>query len=119
MRSYWFFLALFASCILALIHNVASVGYLYWTYRWLDIPVHILGGFALGCFLVAALFRHRLGLYVAGIVVVTVGWEVFEVLIGMPRPTDYLVDTVSDVANGALGAAVAYLFARLSIWRSV
>jgi len=118
MRLYWFLLALVSSGVLALVHNVASAEYLYWTYRWLDVPMHILGGFALASLLVAFLFRFRPGYFLLGMVVVAVGWEVFEAFIGIPRPADYLFDTATDVLNDAIGGSLAYILARYTIWRS-
>lgn len=119
MRLAWFFMALISSGVLALVHTVASEQYLYWTYRWLDTPVHILGGFALGSLLIAFLFRYRPLYFVAGMLIVGVGWEVFEVLLGLPRPPDYLLDTAQDLVNDTLGAGLAFVLARYTLWRSV
>ena len=119
MRLYWFLLALVACLVLAVTHYVALTEYLYWTYRWLDVPMHLLGGFALGSLLIAFLFRFRPGYYLVGMVLVAVGWEVFEALLGLPQPTDYVFDTASDVLNDAIGASIAYVLARITIWRSV
>ncbi len=118
MRLYWFLLALFSCAILALVHNVASAEYLYWTYRWLDVPMHILGGFALASLLVAFLFRYRPLYFLAGMIFIAIGWEVFEAFIGIPRPADYIFDTATDVLNDAIGGSIAYILARYTIWRS-
>lgn len=119
MRLYWFLLALCASAVLAVAHYVALTEYLYWTYRWFDTPMHLLGGFALGSLLVAFLFRYRPWQYLVGIVLIAAGWELFEALIGMQQPVDYVFDTASDVLNDAIGASIAYALARITIWRSV
>jgi hypothetical protein len=119
MRLYWFLLALCASIALAIAHYVALTDYLYWTYRWLDSPMHVLGGFALGSLLIAFLFRFRPWKYIVGMLLVAVGWEFFEALIGMQQPADYVLDTATDVLCDGVGASVAYLLARITIWRSV
>lgn len=119
MRTAWFFVALLASATLAVVHVVANATDLYWTYRWLDIPMHILGGFALGSLVIAILMRHRPGMYVLAMLAVAFGWELFEVLIGMPRPTDYPLDTLLDLFDDGVGALMAYLLARRTLWRSV
>lgn len=119
MRLAWFCIALVTTAILAVAHYVALADYLYWTYRWLDTPMHLLGGFALASLLIAFLFRHRPGYFIAGMVLVAVGWEVFEAMLGFPQPADYVLDTAHDILNDALGASAAYILARYTIWRSV
>ncbi len=119
MRTAWFFIALGASLVLAVAHVYASSVDLYWTYRWLDIPMHILGGFALGSLIIAFLMRHKPGMFWLLMLGVAIGWEVFEVLIGMPRPTDYPLDTLKDLIDDGVGALIAYGLARLTLWRSV
>ncbi len=119
MRLYWFLLALGTSAVLAVVHSVALEQYWYWTYRWLDIPMHLLGGFALGSLLIAFLFRFRPGYYIAGMLCIAIGWEVFEASLGIQQPADYVLDTVSDILNDTIGASIAYILARLTLWRSV
>ncbi len=118
MRLYWFLLALFSCAILALVHNVATAESLYWTYRWLDVPMHLLGGFGMASLLIAFLFRYRPVYLLLGMVAISVGWEVFEVLIGTPQSADYVFDTAKDLLNNAIGGSVAYVLARYTIWHS-
>jgi hypothetical protein len=118
MRLAWFFLALGSTALLAVAHTVASAEYLYWQYRWLDTPMHLLGGFALGSLVIALLFRYRPAYYVAAMLFVAISWEVFEVALGLPQPADYLLDTAHDLLNDTLGAGAAFILARLTIWRS-
>ena len=81
--------------------------------------MHVLGGFAVGSLLVAFLFRFRPWQYLVGIILIAAGWEIFEALIGMQQPADYVLDTVTDVLCDGVGASVAYVLARTTIWRSV
>jgi len=118
MRLYWFFLALGTTLLLAVAHTIASAEYLYWQYRWLDTPMHLLGGFALGSLLIAVLFKFRPGYYLAGMAVVAISWEVFEFALGLPQPADYMWDTAHDILNDTIGASVAYILARFTIWHS-
>lgn len=119
MRLTWFLLALVTCTILAGVNYVAVQNYWFWTYRWLDTPMHLLGGFALASLLVAFLFHFRPYHFLAGMVIVAVGWEVFEYALGLPQPVNYVLDTAHDLLNDTVGASVAYLLARYTIWRSV
>lgn len=118
MRLYWFLLALATSAVLAVVNYIALQNYWFWMYRWLDTPMHILGGFALGSLLIAFLFRFRPLYYVVGMVVVAVGWELFEAMLGFTAQPDYVWDTAHDILNDALGSIMAYILARYTIWRS-
>ncbi len=119
MRLAWFFTALIASLVLATVHYVALTQYLYWTYRWLDTPMHILGGFALASLLIAFLFRYRPLYFVTGMLIIAVGWEVFEFALGLPQPRDYVLDTAYDLINDTIGAGIAFILAHYTLWRSV
>lgn len=118
MRTRWLLIALVLSAILALSHYVASEEYLYWRFVWLDVPVHFLGGLTLGVVVVALLNARKPVSYIALMAVVILGWEVFEYIFGLPRESNYMFDTALDVLMGTLGASVAYVLARLSLWRS-
>lgn len=81
--------------------------------------MHLLGGFALASLLVAFLFRFRPYHFLIGMVIVAIGWEVFEYLLGLPQPGDYVWDTAHDLLNDTIGASLAYILARFTIWHSV
>lgn len=109
-----FFLIAFA--VLAVIHKLAIELFLYWHIRWLDIPIHALGGavVALGFFTLRdlGLFPNKflkpvsILLLVLGVALI---WEVFERVVGIPSIGDYVIDTSIDVAMGLLGAYVGYI----------
>jgi len=119
MRLYWFLSALTTSTVLAVVNYIALQNYWFWLYRWLDTPMHLLGGFALGSLLIAFLFRFRPFYYLAGMAIVAVGWELFEAMLGFTAQSDYVWDTAHDILNDAIGSTLAYILARYTIWRSV
>lgn len=81
---------------------------------WLDIPMHILGGFGVGAFFLSVFeykkrpvtYRTIFLLYI----VIALGWEFLEAYKGFTNLQDLgdVVDTLADLFNGALGAAIAY-----------
>lgn len=114
--------------VLALAHLLAQRLYLYWVYRWLDIPMHFLGGIWVG---LAALWlwyysglarkagatQHRPFLVaLGGGLVFGFLWEcsdffIWSVIVGA-FPENYIADTMLDIAMDVIGAAVAYLLFR-------
>ena len=119
MRFYWLLAALLLSLAVASIHYLAIDRFLYWHYVWLDVPVHFLGGLTIGTFLVYLSPRFRPRAYIAALVLVILGWEVFEYVFGTPKDDNYLFDTAIDLLMGALGAITVYIIARFTLWRSV
>ncbi len=110
-------IALLLASVLLAAHLQALQEFAYWYYPWLDIPMHVLGGAAIGTFLLAFFSHSRTWLYFGCMFLVVLGWEVFEyfarVSTGQP---DYWIDTVLDIANGLAGAALALIVSRRSLW---
>jgi hypothetical protein len=117
MRIYWLLAALVLSALLSALNWWASVDFLYWRYEWFDLPMHFLGGLALGVFIIVLLGTFRPRLFLIGITAVAIGWEIFEYVFGLPREANYVLDTKIDLLMDALGATVAYSIARLTLWR--
>lgn len=91
--------------------------HLWYPYPWLDIPMHLLGGFAVGSFLLA-LFGRRVWPFVLLMTAVAVGWEIFEYVSGITAgELGYWLDTGHDLLDDALGALAAYYVARKAPWR--
>jgi hypothetical protein len=111
--------------ILAITNFVAEYYYLYWTYRWLDIPMHFFGGVWVGLatlwlFLRSGYVFKDMPSSVNTFVTALVGgfcigflWEVYEYVVwqvsGKGLPVNYLGDTVLDLCMDLLGALFAYV----------
>jgi hypothetical protein len=112
------YFALVLTALLLALHLYALNTYFYWYHRWFDIPMHILGGIALGAFILAFFHVRRSTLYFACMVAVVVGWEVFEYIANIsPGQPQYWLDTIKDMADGLIGAAITYLVTRNPLWR--
>jgi uncharacterized membrane protein YoaK (UPF0700 family) len=109
-----FFLISFS--FLAVIHIIALQLFLYWKFQWFDIPMHFLGGVvvALGLFtlhdLKLVIKKRHLQIFPIVLLVFAVAmlWEVYELLIGIPIESNYVVDTLTDLSMGLLGGLVGY-----------
>ena len=96
----------------------------YWTFRWLDIPVHIIGGFwvSLTALWISLKIRHIDGIYgykrkallvmLASVLIVAIFWEIFELIIKETSlyNTGYWRDSLSDVFNSFVGGMMAFLY---------
>lgn len=118
MRLYWFLAALVLSALLASLQWWALKDFLYWYYVWFDVPMHFLGGVAIGTFLVGFWYRYTPVLFLGSMIAIGLGWEILEYLFGMPREANYILDTSIDLLMDTFGALTAYTVARLTLWRS-
>jgi hypothetical protein len=104
---------------LAVINAVIIWFSLFWAYKWIDIPLHFLGGAVVALGYQSKLLTHRVRYqfsysFVATLVfVILIGllWEVYELVVG-PRLPGYLTDTLIDLIMDLLGGMVGYLVAR-------
>lgn len=108
---------------IAALHIGALQWQVYWMVWWFDVLVHTVAGAWVALALVWLLRRwwwyavppaqadRWLAVGVGGALLVGIGWEVFEVLIGVPVTGEtYILDTGIDLtadAIGAFGAMVA------------
>lgn len=119
----WLTFALVLSAVLLVIHLYALKYYLYWHHRWLDIPMHMLGGAALGSFLMAFGTTRRTSTYFLCMLAIFVGWEVFEYIFGISTQLGgletraYRIDTVKDILDGLIGSCLPFVLARKTSWR--
>lgn len=110
-------------CFVMMMHFFASVFYLYWQFWWLDIVMHILGGFLV--VLVIICFSKMISFYdqftlekkfffvFFWLFLVTVFWELFEFFLEKVDPTigyAYWIDTFSDIVAGLLGGVLSFIF---------
>lgn len=114
-----FYLALSIAFIVISFHKIASDLYLYWTYKGIDIPMHILGGFMAGLF-TFVLYRankwpeSKTNLLI-GVIVVGVVWELLEVYFRVsPLDMYYWVDTSKDLIDDIIGGLIS-----IYIWKKI
>lgn len=86
----------------------------FYEFPWLDIPMHILGGYLIGILLVSLSIYNKTFInkqfFFWVLFIVMVAWEVYEYKRGAvlyDKLFDY-VDTLKDVVFGYLGAYIAY-----------
>lgn len=118
MRLYWLLTALVLAALLAFLQHTALEHLLYWRYLWFDTLMHFLGGLTLAAFGIALLERHRAFVFLGGMLFVAAGWELFELAINAQREANFAFDTSLDLLMDACGMSLAYIGARLTIWRS-
>lgn len=119
----WLTVALALSAILLSIHLYALRGFWYWHHRWLDIPMHMLGGAAVGSFLMAFGTARRTRTYFFWIFAIAIGWEIFEYIFGISTQLGtvtmraYWMDTIKDILDDFIGSCVPFVLARKTSWR--
>ncbi len=106
--------------IIAILNKVALNFFLYWKWWWFDIMMHFLGGLWVGgatlwVYYFSGYFRANqnkkilLWLSIISVVVIGVGWEVFEFVTAIEIFSDgYVGDTILDLIMDTTGAVVAY-----------
>jgi hypothetical protein len=110
--------ALYLIIIFCLSYFVFDPAYLYYEIWWLDIPMHILGGFGVAALTNAILVYRGMKstywkLFFAYLFVALV-WELYEYgnsIVGTAQWGGVL-DTLKDLFDGAVGASVAYLLVK-------
>lgn len=120
MLSRPYLLTLILALFLTFFHIYANTNFLYFSYKWLDIPMHLLGGFTSALFFVSLLvilgkklptktflFLVLLATLIAGSL-----WEVYEFLKSTLYGIEYvanrdMLDTFSDIFNDIIGALFA------------
>jgi len=117
MNRTWLAIALALSALLLAVHLYALANFWYWHYRWFDIPMHILGGIAIGSLLLSFGTNRRTSIYFLCMLAIVVCWEIFEYVFGIStHQPHYWVDTFKDMADGLLGSCAALYFARKTAW---
>jgi len=113
--------------IIAVLHHFALSNALYVLIPNLDTFVHALAGFTLGLMSVSIFDKYynrvvknhyyaRMFVFLLVVViVVAVGWEVFEKIIGFTSYLD-VEDTTTDLAAGIIGGIAAYGLHRFIQW---
>ncbi|MEZ4104055.1 MAG: hypothetical protein R3B60_02080 [Candidatus Paceibacterota bacterium] len=89
---------------------------LYWFYLWLDIPMHLAGGFLVvmtwyflrqvmaGGKIFSQKFFHPLTI----LAIMMIGWEIYKYMIGDIVSDNYVQDTILDLIMGTVGGLIAF-----------
>lgn len=113
--------------VLALAHLMALRFELYWTYVWLDVPMHLLGGAAIafGVLMCAPQYArgsrvHATGAVVGAALLIGIGWEVFEWWIGAIEAEhapvlDTTIDLVANLVGALFGMTLIRALARAGL----
>ena len=108
----------FLFSLFAVFHQIALTFSLYWYYWWFDILMHFWGGILLGLLFYIAVksrwfnLKSNNYLIVVWLLVVTLGWELFELMIEFETSANYLIDTITDDTMGLSGGLLVHLIAR-------
>lgn len=124
---HWFLVVLIF--VIAVADATALRYHLFFMYRWLDIPMHLLGGLWVSLFILwyHFVFRHKfvrirnrrgaVALALSGTFAVALGWELFEYAVNAYIVLDRydMMDTLKDLLMGMIGASVG---ARIFIYKT-
>ena len=105
-----------------IVNYLAMNFYWYWSIWWFDMPMHFLGGFWLGLFLIWLFPLEKMSgkmifKIILGVLLIGIFWEIFEVIVNnntlqLPFNTlDTLSDIFFDLAGGTF--AVFYFLKRI------
>lgn len=92
--------------------------HLYYELKWLDIPMHVMGGFGVASLASAvfAYFGKPASFWKLFVVysIVAIGWEFYEYANDIVNYSLWggWVDTTSDYINGLIGMLIAYFLVR-------
>jgi len=117
---------LFASSILLAVgHNLLITQGWYYQYPYLDMPMHLLGGFvgALAAYAVivtaidvsVSAEKSLIGIMLA-VLAIVIGWEVFEQVWSITKDAGVSLDTMADMVFGLVGGLVGWCVATAIRW---
>lgn len=117
--------SLYLIILFCLSEFVFDPAYLYYEIWWLDIPMHIMGGFGIATLTGAMLSYRGIKVSYARLFVVYIlialAWEGYEHILnyinlgtwyGQRLPVVDVRDSVKDLFDGFIGMSIAYLFVR-------
>lgn len=102
--------------IIVLLDSLGQLLRLYWSVWWFDVLMHFLGGAWAGLLLLSLsryapkplrrfLPAEKHWFYYLAILAIGVGWEFYEVMVGLiVTPEPYPIDTSIDIVMDLLGA---------------
>ena len=119
----WVFLLI----VMTILHIIALKFFLYWIYSWFDIMMHFLGGMIVVLSSFWFFFQSRyvhlnqnihniIFVAISSIIFIGIGWEIFEIIIGVPVIGDFVLDTITDLVMDVIGASVAtFIFMKIYV----
>lgn len=129
MVSKRFIKAFIAPALVFIIHLIFDKTQLYLTYEWLDIPMHLAGGFAIAL-MISSLLKIaedkkmlkinnplRFLFIISFVALIAIFWEFYEFILDyinatIPNQELRFTDTIKDFFFGLIGAIFGYLFSR-------
>lgn len=114
-----FYLALSIAFIVISFHKIASDLYLYWTYKGIDIPMHIMGGFMSGLFTLVLFrangWRESEIKILLGVILVGITWEFLELYYRVAElDMHYWIDTGKDLLDDIIGGLIS-----IYVWKKI
>jgi hypothetical protein len=109
---------LYLLTIFCVSHFIFEPTHLYYELRWLDIPMHIMGGFGVASLSAAvyAYFDKKVSFWRLFLIysVVAFIWEAYEYAQDIVTYTNWngWFDTAKDYIDGIIGMSLAYFFIR-------
>lgn len=117
------------SVIILVVHAYADTHALYFAYKWLDIPMHLFGGFVVALLGVClySLYGKKLTrdffwtLIILFVLVIGSFWEIFELSMSVmyhvqTMDLTNIYDTISDLINDTIGAIGALYLSHKKHW---
>lgn len=118
----------FLSIAIAFLHYVALTFYYYWTISWYDIMMHLMGGYVISLiasYILINFFQKGIVadkkvtavLILSFVLIVGLGWELWELFVGFTDVIEDRVDTLIDIAMDFIGGYFAFLYAKKFLWK--
>ncbi len=106
--------ALISAALLLVIHSLGNEYGLYWSFQWLDIVTHLLGGVSVGIITAFILWRFSFVYALIMIVAIIVAWEFFELFVAQisVNGVEFITDTATDLLLGGLSAFLLFMYTR-------
>jgi hypothetical protein len=116
------------SIAVAVMHYLALTLYFYWTISWFDILMHLMGGFVIGLiglfillnFLGSEIIVNKkvsLILVLGFVLVIGLGWELWELFMNFTSVMEDQLDTVIDIVMDVIGGYFAFLYGKKHLWK--
>lgn len=117
-------ISFFTILLIGVFHYLSMQYSWYWIYKWIDVPIHFLGGFwfSLTSLWISLKVKHidnilgykkkALFVMLISVLIIAVFWELFELIFNITsiHSIGYWQDSLSDILNGFLGGMIAFLY---------